>query len=180
MESHKPENPAHTAERRSEPRFEVGLPIEYRRAGASRFRHGHTLNFSEDGFMLLLSERMEEGEEIEVKIYFTSPSGLAAVAAIAEVVWSEADAEEDGYYRSGVRYLDIPAAGKETLEEFLGMYADPNRASAEIKPRASPSRPGKLPTPERPGPTAEAPPAPAFLKRLISLGWRAMAKAAGF
>jgi len=179
MESYKPGNPTHIPERRSEPRFEVELPLEYRRASALKFRPGHTLNFSEDGFMLSVSEQMEEGEDLEVKVYFTSSSGLVTVSAVAEVVWVDTDGEEDGFYRFGVRYLDISAADKETLEAFLSIYADPNRAGAEIKPRASPFRPGKHSAPERPGRAAEAPPMRGFFKRLIGIGWRAMGKAVG-
>ena len=178
MENNKPETPEYAFERRTEPRFEVELPLEYGRAGEPRLRPGHTLNFSEDGFMLLVSERMEVGEELEVKIYFSSSSGLVTVAAVAKVAWADTDAKGDGYYRFGVRYIGISAADKETLKAFLNMYADPHRAGAEINPRAeSPFRPSKPPTPEQPGRAAEAPPMLAFLKRLIALGGWAMGKA---
>jgi hypothetical protein len=175
MESNKPETPEYGFERRSEPRFEVELPLEYRRAGAPRLRPGHTVNFSEDGFMLSVSEQMEAGEEFEVKVYFTSSSGLVTVAAVAKVVWEDTDAEEDGYYRFGVRYVDIPAADKETLKTFLNIYADPHQAGAEIKPRAeSPFKPRKPSTPEQPGRMDEVRPMQPFLKRLISLGGRVL------
>jgi hypothetical protein len=144
MESNKPETPEYTFERRSKPRFEVELPLEYRRVGAPKFHPGHTVNFSEDGFMLSVSEQMEAGEEFKVKIYFTSSSGLVTIRAVAEVVWADTGAEEDGHYRFGARYVDISAADKEILGAFLNIYADPHQAEVKIRPQAeSPFNPIK-------------------------------------
>jgi hypothetical protein len=89
MESDKPATPQYTFERRRHPRLMVELPVEYRRAGASRLRPGHTINFGEDGFMISVSEQMEAGEDLEMKIYFTSSSGLVTIAVVVKVIWEE-------------------------------------------------------------------------------------------
>ena len=181
MESDKPESPKYTFERRKHQRFLVELPVEYRRAGASRLRPGHTINFSEDGFMLLVSEQMEAGEDLEMKIYFSSSPGLVTIAAVVKVIWADTDAKEKGYFRFGVRYVDISTADKETLKVFLSMYADPNRAAVELKPRAetlfNPSQPS---APEPRGrPLAAILAILAFLKGLLGHGRREMRKARG-
>ena len=145
MESDKPSSPQNTLERRRHTRFKVELPVEYRRDGAPRVRPGHTLNFSEDGFMLLVSEQMKAGEDLEMKIYFASSPGLVTIPAVVKVIWADADAKVEGYYRCGVRYIEISTADRETLKAFLSLYADPNQTAAELKPLAKnlsdPSKP---------------------------------------
>ena len=178
MESDKPEPPQYTYERRKHQRFLVELPVEYRRAGASRPRPGHTINFSEDGFMLLVSEQMEAGEDLEIKIYFSSSPGLVTIAAVVKVIWADTDAKEKGYYRFGVCYVDISTADKETLKAFLSMYADPNQGPVELKPRAetvfNPTQPS---APEPRGrPFAAILAILAFLKCFLGDGKREMRK----
>jgi hypothetical protein len=181
MESDKPAIPQYIFERRRHPRFMVQLPVEYSRAGASRFRPGYTIDFSEDGFMIAVSEQMETGEDLEMKLYFASTSGLVTIAAVVKVIWADTDAKEAGYYRFGVRYADISTADKETLKAFLSMYADPNQAAVEMKPRAgSILNPSKLSAPEQRGrPLAAILAILAFLKGLLGYGRRAMGKGRG-
>jgi hypothetical protein len=179
MENDKAESPRFAFERRSHSRFMVELPVEYRRSQDSRLRPGHTVNFSEDGLMVLVSEQMEMGESLEMKIYFSSVSGLVTIAAIVKVIWTDIEAKEGGYYRVGVRYADISPADMDNLKGFLNMYADPNQAAAEINPRAGglfkPSKPSAPESPGRPPPVA-AFPILTFLKRILGLGRRAMRK----
>ncbi len=126
MEKDKVESHHFTLERRKHPRFLVELPVEYCRANDSRIRPGHTVNFSEDGLMVLVSEQMEIGEQLEMKIYFSSGSSLITIAAIVKIAWVDMEAKEDGYYRFGVRFVNISPVDKERLTGFLNLYADPN------------------------------------------------------
>ena len=68
MEEDKAKNPHLTHERRRHPTFLVELPVEYRRANESRAHPGHTVNFSEGGFVVSVSEQMDIGEKLEMKI----------------------------------------------------------------------------------------------------------------
>jgi len=130
----------------------VELPVGYRRSNDSRLRPGHAVSFSEDGLMLLVSEQMEMGEGLEMKIYFSSASGLVTITAIVKVIWADIEANESGYYRFGVRYVDISPGDMESLKGFLDMYADPHQVAAELKPRAgSVFKPSKPSAPESPG-----------------------------
>jgi c-di-GMP-binding flagellar brake protein YcgR len=133
MEKDKTEPSQFAFERRMNPRFQIELPVEYRRANDSRIRPGHTVNFSEDGFMICVSERMEADENLEMKIYFTSPAGFVTIPAIVKVVWADMEVKEDDYYRFGVNFLNISPADKELLQEFLKIYADPYQTVSEIK-----------------------------------------------
>ena len=178
MEKDKVESPHFTVERRNRPRFLVELPVEYCRANYSRIRPGHTVNFNEDGLMVSVSEQMEIGEEMEMKIYFNSGSSLITIEAAVKIAWVDVEIKEDGYYRFGVSFVNISSVDMERLKEFLTLYADPNQAPVELKPPAggclNPSKPS---APEHP----ELPPAanPALLtpfRRLLSLGRWAMGK----
>jgi hypothetical protein len=178
MEKDKVESPQFTVERRGHPRFLVELPVEYRRANDSRIRPGHTVNFSEDGLMVSVSEQMEIGEELEMKIYFSSGSSLITIAAIVTIAWVDIEVKEDDYYRFGVRFVNISPVDMERLTGFLNLYADPNQAPVELKsPAGGRLNPSKPSTPEHPGrlPAANPPPLTPF-KRLLSLGRWAMGK----
>jgi c-di-GMP-binding flagellar brake protein YcgR len=107
MEKAKTERSQFAFERRMNPRFQIELLVEYRLANDSRIRPGHTVNFSEDGFMICVSDRMEADENLEMKNYFTSPSGFVTIPAIERVVWADMEVKENGHYRFGVNFLNI-------------------------------------------------------------------------
>jgi hypothetical protein len=152
MKKDEVENPHLTGERRNRARFLVELPVEYRRADNSRIRPGHTVNFNEDGLMVLLSEPMEIGEQLEMKIYFSSGSSLITIEAVVKIVWMDAEIKEDGYYQFSVSFINISPADRERLTGFLNLYADPNQAPVEMKfpagGRLNPRYPSSPRTPE--------------------------------
>ena len=178
MEKDKVESPHFTVERRNRPRFLVELPVEYRRANDSRTRPGHTVNFSEDGLMVTISEQIEVGEKLEMKIYFSSGSSLITIATIVKIAWVDTEVKEEGYYRFGVNSVNISPMDMEKLKGFLNLYADPNQAPVELKSPAggcfNPSKPSAPEHPKRP-PAANPEPLSPF-RRLLSLGKWAMEK----
>lgn len=178
MEKDKTASPQFPFERRNHPRFLVELPVEYRRANGSSFHPGHTINFSEDGFMVAVSEEMGIGEELEIKIYFSSGSSLITIATIVKIAWGDTEVKEEGYYRFGVNSVNISPMDMEKLKGFLNLYADPNQAPVELKSPAggcfNPSKPSAPEHPKRP-PAANPEPLSPF-RRLLSLGKWAMGK----
>ena len=178
MEEDKAKNPHFTSERRRHPRFLVELPVEYRRANDSRTHPGHTVNFSEGGFMVSVSQQMEMGEKLEMKIYFSPDSSLITIAAIVKIAWVDIEAKNDGYYRFGVNFVNIQPEDMERLKGFLSLYANPHQAPAELK-SAGGSRlnPGKPSAPEHPERRpAENPSILTPFKRLLDLGKFALGK----
>jgi hypothetical protein len=178
MENDKAERPQFAFERRMHPRFMVELPVEYRRSTDSRLRPGHTVNFSEEGLMVLVSEQIEMGESLAMKIYFSNTSGLVTIAATVKVIWADTEPKENGYYRFGMRYVDISPTDMKSLKGFLNMYADPHQAAVGLNSRAgSPFNTGKTSAPERPAQTiAKIPAILVIFKSILALGRRAMGK----
>jgi hypothetical protein len=95
---------------------------------------------------------MKMGEGLEMKIYFSSASGLVTITAIVKVIWADIEANEGGYYRLGVRYVDVSPRDMESLKGFLNIYADTHRVAAELNPRAeNVFKTSKPSAPESPG-----------------------------
>ena len=107
-------------ERRRYRRFTVKLPIEYYRADSPMNQTGQTFDASEGGLQILFPDRMEIGQALKLKLFFSSESQLNAIAMLVEVVWVNADlAEGEKGYRSGVRFVDIAQEEMTKLKDFL-------------------------------------------------------------
>ncbi len=108
-------------ERRKDPRFSVALPIEYWPMDKSRSRHGRTIDVSEDGSLLYLSEMMEIGQDLRLKLFMISGPDIASIEALAqvEVVWQDIYLGKEGDYRVGVKFVEISPQNVDQLKKFL-------------------------------------------------------------
>jgi c-di-GMP-binding flagellar brake protein YcgR len=107
-------------ERRKYPRFNVDLPIEYYRIDSSISQTGRALNASEGGLLFYLTEQVEIGQHLKVKLFFTSGSEANSIEMLAEVAWIDIDLGEVwGDYRCGVRFTDISPEDMTKLKKFL-------------------------------------------------------------
>jgi len=106
-------------ERRTYRRFPVHLPIEYYRADSSINQAGQALDASEGGLQILFPEQMEIGQNLKMKLFFSSDSGLNTIESLVEVVWMKAQlGEGEKYYRSGVRFINISPEDVTKLKNF--------------------------------------------------------------
>ena len=106
-------------ERRTYRRFPMRLPVEYYQADSSINQTGHALDASEGGLQILFPEQVEVGQNLKVKLFFSSESGLNTIEMVVEVVWINAQlAEGEKQYRSGVRFTNISAENMTKLKEF--------------------------------------------------------------
>ncbi len=106
-------------ERRKHPRFSVNLPVEYQKNDNPKSRPAHTGDLSEGGLLLYISEPIELGQELSLKIFFASARVLTSVNALVEVVWKDIRIENNGSYRIGVRFVEISSEGLALLKGFL-------------------------------------------------------------
>ena len=106
-------------EKRKHPRFDVDLPVEYSRTDLAVY-HGRVFNVSEGGLLVYLPEKMEVGQHLRMKIFFSSDFGLNTIEIVTEVVWLDIHLEKDwGDYRTGVRFVDISLEDLNSLKNFF-------------------------------------------------------------
>jgi c-di-GMP-binding flagellar brake protein YcgR len=107
-------------ERRKFPRFSVDLPVEYEKID-SFIPAGRVLNISEGGLLIYFPERMEIGQRLKLRLFFSSTgSDLSRIEALVEVVWVEIDSDKElGEYRSGVKFIHITQTDINLLNTFL-------------------------------------------------------------
>jgi len=106
-------------EKRRYPRANVDLPFEYDR-GDSVINHGEALNASEGGLLVYFREKMEVGQILSLRLFFSSGFESNSIEATVRVVWVDVHLEEDwGDYRAGVMFVDISLGDLEKLIIFL-------------------------------------------------------------
>ncbi|NWF92027.1 MAG: PilZ domain-containing protein [Syntrophaceae bacterium] len=111
-------------EKRKHPRFTVDLPIEYFPIDASPGLAGRLVNVSEGGLLVYFPERLPIGQHLKMRLFFTSGRDLDAVELVTEVVWEDICLERDwGYYRFGVRFVEIAPDDLNRLKDFLRSLA---------------------------------------------------------
>lgn len=107
-------------ERRKFPRFTIDLPIEYHHEGSESPYSGRALNASEGGLLIYLPEKVDMGEVLKLKLFFTLGQDLNMIEATAQVAWIDIHLGEDwGDYRSGLKFLDISSEDLQKLKTFL-------------------------------------------------------------
>jgi c-di-GMP-binding flagellar brake protein YcgR len=106
-------------ERRKYRRFPVRLPVEYYRADSPTSQTGQALDASEGGLQILFPERMDIGQNLRLKLFFSSGSELNAIEMLAQVVWMNTQlGEGEKHYRSGVRFINISSEDATKLKNF--------------------------------------------------------------
>ena len=106
-------------EKRKHPRFNVDLPIEYIRSN-SIVNHGETINASEGGLLVYFPERIEVGQHLSLKLFFSSGFEFNTIETLVKVVWVDVHLDENwGDYRAGVMFVDISLGDLEKLIIFL-------------------------------------------------------------
>ena len=113
-------------ERRKFPRFSVDLPVEHEQID-SFIPAGRVLNVSEGGLLIYFSERMEIGQHLKLRLFFSAPGrNLKVIEALVEVVWIEIDADKGlADYRSGVKFIHITQTDMNSIKTFLISLSQP-------------------------------------------------------
>jgi len=104
-------------------RFLLNLPVEYSLAKSNIRGEGPTLNTGEGGLIVYLPERLEVGQTMKLKVFFSSGPAVNAVETISRVVWTNRFKEDIGY-RCGVKFIDMDSEGISKLKDFLERLSD--------------------------------------------------------
>jgi c-di-GMP-binding flagellar brake protein YcgR len=106
-------------ERRKYRRFPIRLPVEYYRANSSMSQTGQTLDASEGGLQILFPEQMDIGQNLKLKLFFSSGPELNAIEMLVQVVWMNTQlGEGEKHYRSGVKFTNISPEDMTKLKNF--------------------------------------------------------------
>jgi c-di-GMP-binding flagellar brake protein YcgR len=107
-------------ERRKYPRVTLDLPIEYYRIDSSSRQTGRAENAGEGGLLLYLTDRMAIGQELKIKLFFSSGVELNTIEMVGEVAWTDIHLDQGwGDYRAGIRFIDISPENLDKLKNFL-------------------------------------------------------------
>jgi c-di-GMP-binding flagellar brake protein YcgR len=107
-------------ERRKHPRFNIDLPVEYYLIPSKSGGSGQAINVSEGGLLVYLTERVEIGQHLQLKLFFPSGPELKTIEMVVEVVWVDIHLGKDwGDLRSGLRFIDISPDNLNRLKTFL-------------------------------------------------------------
>lgn len=107
-------------EKRKHPRCNVDLPVEYRRRDLV-VKYDRVINASESGLLTCLSEPVEVGQHLRIKVFFPFSSGLNVIEMVTQVVWMESHAQKHGGdYHTGVRFVEVSPDDLRHLKNYLG------------------------------------------------------------
>jgi hypothetical protein len=107
-------------EKRKHPRCNVDLPVEYRRRDLV-VKCDRVVNASESGLLTYLSEQVEVGQHLRIRLFFPFSSGLNVIEMVTQVVWMEGRPEKHrGDYRTGVRFVEVSPDDLRNLKNYLG------------------------------------------------------------
>jgi hypothetical protein len=109
-----------TTEKRKHPRFNIDLPVKYSRTNLF-FKYGRATNASEGGLLVYLSEEVETGKDIALKIFFPPRSELNSLETSVQVVWTDIHLRKDWAwdFRTGVKFVDISPEDMTKFKNFL-------------------------------------------------------------
>ncbi len=105
-------------EGRKDPRFLLNLPLEYSLVNSEDNHAGYTFNASEGGLMVNIPERLEVGQSLKMRLFFSFGPDINTIEILSQVVWTD-QSEKDGSYRSGIKFMEITPDDKGRLGRFL-------------------------------------------------------------
>ncbi len=119
----KPRTGVAKIEERQHPRFLLNLPVEYYRVNSDVNQAGYTVNASESGLMLNLPEKLEVGQLLKIKLFFSFGPDINSIEILSQVVWADHSEGEEGY-RSRVKFIKVSAEDLNRLVNFLQKLAN--------------------------------------------------------
>ena len=106
-------------ERRQHPRFSINLPVEYWKIDRSISALSRTGDISEGGLLLYISEQIEVGQELNLKLFFNSDLGFKSLEARVQVAWADFCLKKESGCRVGLNFVEISGEDLKKLKIFL-------------------------------------------------------------
>ena len=107
------------SEKRRHFRLSLRLPMEYSFPESSRNRLAYTGDICESGLLMNTSEKLDIGQNLSLRFYYDSISGLECVQALGEVIRADRVDNSGQDYCYAVRFVDLPSDLLKKLRKFL-------------------------------------------------------------
>jgi uncharacterized protein (TIGR02266 family) len=117
-------------ERRSGPRLNVEVPIEYQ--SLRSFQKSAMFSLSTRGVFIRTAVPFELGERLILR--FSLPGREASIKVVGQVVWRNADPGKPGGVGMGIQFLDLAAADRAAIERHLAQAIAVRVSVAEDRP----------------------------------------------
>ncbi len=120
-------------ERRRHPRVMAGMRVRFRCQDLAAFIKGYALNLSAGGFFVRCPEPLARGSRLQFE--FLLEGGKSLLRGTGEVAWSAAPAvagQRPQVPGMGVRFIELDAASRRTLERILAERQAEAEATAAV------------------------------------------------
>jgi len=107
------------SEKRRHFRLSLHLPMEYSLPESCHLRLACTVDISENGLLMNTPEKLDIGQNLKLKFYYDSVSGLEFVQALGEVIRADRLSNSGQDYWYAVRFVDLPSDLVKKLRKFL-------------------------------------------------------------
>ncbi len=97
----------------------LSLPIEYSLPEWSYPRLAHTVDISEGGLSMHTPHKLENGQNLRVRIYHDSASGLDCTEIVGEVIRVDNMEKSEKEYRCSVAFIDLSSNVMNNFRKFL-------------------------------------------------------------
>ena len=112
------------SDRRRSPRYRLDWPIRYERMGTSSKTHAQPRDLSRIGAGVILKERLEVGDQIQLE--FSPPDNPGPIAVTGRIVWIRELARRGGkaasgerLFAAGIQFHGISPKVEKTLSALL-------------------------------------------------------------
>ena len=119
-------------ERRKHPRFSVGLPVEYWKTYNPLSQPSRMINISKGGVLFHISEPIEIGQKLKLKILTDTRLNLYPIEALVKVMWKDTHLGKDEAYRIGAKFVEISQEDRDNLRKILDNLMNLRPPSSKI------------------------------------------------
>ena len=120
-------------DRRSHPRVDLDLPVEYQALGTLKAFGGIAIDGSEEGLLIFSTKEMLVGAMLKIIVFFPAGYELDSLEAVAEVTRREIYLRETGTgYEYGLRIAGIEERDLKKLKRLLSGRLAQEEASREF------------------------------------------------
>ncbi len=125
---------AFNPEIRKHKRISLQLPTEYSSKGSSITRFGHTINISEGGVVICIRERLEVGQNLRLRIFFSMDSDGVFIEIQTMIVWRNNSEQREKEYVYGLRFVEMSDEDLKKLKIFLKSFAGAMQDQKRVGP----------------------------------------------